>query len=252
MALRILGLEARRRTDGGRSTDVDLASLLSHELRTPLGHIRAFASTLLQPDVRWDETTRQEYVRDIEQEAIRLERLIDDVLDISRIQAGLADPLVRPVAVDAVISAAAKSMHGPLEGRELLIDLAPDLPPALLDLPLMARVLCNLLDNASKYSPAGTPIRVSASRHAGEVWIAVEDHGPGIPRDEAGRIFEKFVRLHAPGAPPVPGTGLGLAICRGIVEAHGGRIWAEDRRGGGARLVVALRAADGGRGHASP
>lgn len=220
---------------------VNLVSLVSHELRTPLGHIRGFASTLLQRDVQWDRETRQEFLRDIEREVERLDKLITDLLDMSRMQAGLPDSLERrPVAIPALVAAALERVGSLVADREVAVDAPENLPEVPVDAGAMSRVLANLIENAAKYSPAGSPIRVSAARAGDEVRIRVEDSGPGIPPADLERVFEKFVRLESPGAVRAPGVGLGLAICRGIVNAHGGVIWAENRDGGGARFVVSL------------
>lgn len=218
-----------------------LISLVSHELRTPLGHIRGFAGTLLQEDVEWDEATRREFLRDIEREVERLDRMIEDLLDTSRMQAGALVSTERClVAPVDLIAAGLERVRGLLAGREIVVDVPADLPELAVDPPALARVVSNLAENAAKYSPTGAPIRVSARRDGERVTLAVEDSGPGIPPDDLERVFEKFVRVQRPGLPPVPGAGLGLAICRGIVAAHGGAIRAEGREGGGARFVVSL------------
>ena len=218
-----------------------LISLVSHELRTPLGHIRGFTGTLLQDDVEWDAETRREFLQDIEREVDRLDRLITDLLDMSRLQAGALDAAERRATQpSALVATALERVRGLLSGREVEVTCASDLPEVAADLDAMARVLANLLENAAKYSPAVSPIRVSACRDERVVRFCVEDRGPGIPPRDLERIFEKFVRLQRPGVPRLPGVGLGLAICRGIVAAHGGSIWAENREGGGARFVVAV------------
>lgn len=219
---------------------VSLVSLVSHELRTPLGHIRGFASTLLQRDVEWDPETREDFLRDIEREVGRLDRLIIDLLDMSRMQAGLLDAFERrPVPPAALVASALERVHELLAGREVAIDVATDVPELEADASAMTRVIANLLENAAKYSPPASPVRVAAVRAGDDLRLMVEDRGPGIPPTERERVFEKFARLPRPGA-GVPGVGLGLAICRSAVAAHGGKIWVEDREGGGARFVVSL------------
>ncbi len=219
----------------------DLISLVSHELRTPLGHIRGFASSLLQRDVEWDAATREEFLRDIEREAERLDRLITGLLDMSRMQAGLRDVSERrPTPPWALVALALEHVGKLLDGREVVVDVPADLPEIDVDASSMDRVMVDLLENALKYSPAGTPIRVGAARVGDSVSFAVEDRGPGIPPGERERIFEPFVRLSAATGVAVPGVGLGLAICQSAVAAHGGTIQVEDREGGGARFVVSL------------
>ncbi len=218
-----------------------LISLVSHELRTPLGHIRGFTSSLLQSDIEWDTVTRKDFLRDIEREVERLDRLIVGLLDMSRMQAGLLDVSERlPVAPSALVTTALDRVRAMLGGRDVVVDIGADLPEVELDASAMDRVIVNLLENAAKYSAPGTPIRVSAARTADTVSIAVEDRGPGIPPAERERVFEPFVRLQPAATAGVPGVGLGLAICRSAVTAHGGRIRVEERKGGGARFVVSL------------
>lgn len=220
---------------------VNLISLVSHELRTPLGHIRGFTSTLLQEDVEWDQPMRTEFLRDIEREVGRLDRLITDLLDMSRMQAGALVSAERcPSAPIELVTAGLEPVRGLLRGRDVAVDVPPDLPAIEVDAPALSRVISNLVENAAKYSPAGSAVTIRARRRADRLTIAVEDRGPGIPSAEHERVFEKFVRVAHPGLPPVPGAGLGLAICRGIVAAHGGTVRAEDREGGGSRLVVSL------------
>jgi len=224
---------------------VNLVSLVSHELRTPLGHIRGFASTLLQRDLEWDPRTREEFLRDIEREVERLDKLITDLLDMSRMQAGLLDAFERrPVPPAALVSTALERVRELLADREVVVDVPTNLPDVEADASAMTRVIANLLENAAKYSPPGSAVHVGATRADDDLRLTVEDRGPGIPPEERERVFEKFVRLPRAGA-GVPGVGLGLAICRSAVAAHGGKIWAEDHEGGGARFVVSLPLAPG-------
>lgn len=220
---------------------VNLVSLVSHELRTPLGHIRGFTSSLLQEDVEWDDETREEFLRDIEREAARLDRLISDLLDMSQMQAGALVSAERCLTAPIdLVSAGLDRVSSLLAGRDVAIHVAVDLPEVAVDAAAMARVISNLVENAAKYSPPGSRIDLSARREGDRLVIAIEDRGPGIREDDRERIFEKFVRVRPAGLPPVPGVGLGLAICRGIVAAHGGAIRAEAREGGGAQLVITL------------
>lgn len=219
----------------------NLVSLVSHELRTPLGHIRGFTSSLLQGDIEWDAATREEFLRSTLHEVERLDRIIVGLLDMSRMQAGLLDASERrPMAPSALVATALEHVRGMLDARDVVVDVAADVPDVEVDASAMDRVIVNLLENAAKYSPPGSPIRVSATRARDAVRLAVEDRGPGIPPAEAGRIFEPFVRLQPSASAGVPGVGLGLAICRSAVTAHGGRIGVEDREGGGSRFVVSL------------
>ncbi|HET8630029.1 MAG TPA: ATP-binding protein [Thermomicrobiales bacterium] len=222
---------------GDELKDALLASV-SHDLRTPLAAIRAAAGSLLQEDIEWDPETRREFAATIDEEAARLNRLVGALLDMSRLEAGALrartglyplDDLVRPVVARLAPRAA---------DRPIAVDLPADLPPVPLDPVQIDQVLTNLLENALKYSPAGTPIAVTATREGGAMVVRVADRGPGIPRHERAHVFDKFYRLRA--AAPGAGSGLGLAIARGLVEAHGGHIWVEDTPGGGATFAFAL------------
>jgi PAS domain S-box-containing protein len=244
VALAIDNAELYRAAQRAVGVRDEILAATSHELRTPLGHIKGFVSTLRQTDVDWDEATRRDFLAEIEREADRLARLVDDLLDMSRIESGGLDRSqrapVRPVALVAGALARAPDLAA---AHRLEVVVPDDLPPVEVDAAQLERVLVNLLENAAKYSPVGTPIRVSGVGVDGEVRLAVEDEGLGIPPEHLERVFERFYRITGAGLPAQPGTGLGLAISRGIVRAHGGRVWAENRPEGGARFVVALPAA---------
>jgi PAS domain S-box-containing protein len=219
----------------------ELLAATSHELRTPLAHIKGFTSTLRQPDVEWDEATRQDFLAEIEHEADRLNVLIGDLLTMSRLESGGPELHQRvAVAPGALASAAVGRVRGLLGDAQLQVDVAPDLPPVVVDAAQLEQVVANLVENAAKYGSSNPHIRVAAVRVEGELELAVEDDGPGLPEEDLERVFNKFFRARSSDQSGVPGTGLGLAICRAIVEAHGGRIWAENRPSGGARLVVRL------------
>lgn len=227
---------AARRAVSAR--DEFLASA-SHELRTPLSHIKGFVSTLRQTDVTWDEETRQELLADAEREADRLAGLIRDVLDMTRLQSGGADEGERAeLQPTDLIAGGLDRVRGLLGDRPVTVAASPALPPVVGDSAQLERVVANLVENAVKFSPPGTPIALSCVSVDRAVELRVDDAGPGIPPDKLELIFERFYRLRS-SSTPIPGTGLGLAICRRIVDAHGGRIWAENRECG-ARFVVRL------------
>lgn len=218
----------------------DFLASASHELRTPLGHIKGFVSTLRQSDVDWDEGTRRDFLGEIERESDRLSEMITNLLDMSRIESGGLDPVERsPAPLGTLVSRGVARVRGLLDGRPVLVDMAAQLPPVPVDDAQIERVVANLVENAARYSPAGSPIHISAMRVGGEVELKVEDEGSGISACEQERVFEKFYRGMDHGS-GVGGTGLGLAICRGIVEAHGGSIRATNRPDGGACLTVRL------------
>jgi K+-sensing histidine kinase KdpD len=227
---------AARRAVSAR--DEFLASA-SHELRTPLSHIKGFVSTLRQTDVEWDEETRQELLADAERETDRLANLIRDVLDMTRLQSGGADEGERAELRAAdIVAGGLDRVRGLLSDRNVTINVPEMLPPIQGDSAQLERVIVNLVENAVKFSPPGTTIDVSGVLVDGAVELRIDDRGPGIPNDQLELIFERFYRVRSHST-PIPGTGLGLAICRRIVDAHGGRIWAENREHG-ARLVVRL------------
>ena len=219
----------------------DLLAAAAHELRLPLSHIKGFVSSLRRQDVDWDEETREEFLAEIEAETDRLTELLETLLDVprgARMPArGATLARGRP---SAVVKGALHRVRGLLEGRQILQEVAPDLPVLRMDASAMERVLANLLQNAIKYSPPFTPVRLSAHVNANnELEFRVEDEGPGIPIERRQRIFEPFYRNRTQ-LEQVPGHGLGLAICKYIVREHGGRIDVTDRPGGGACFSVRL------------
>ncbi len=221
-----------------------LISSVSHDLRTPLASIRAAAGSLLQEDIEWDPETRREFAAAIDEEAARLNRLVGAMLDMSRIEAGALRARKELYPLDALIRTAIARLT-PLAGdRPVVLDLAADLPPIPLDPVQIDQVLTNLLENAFKYSPAGTPLTIAVALRAvpdgkdDAVQVSVTDRGPGIAPVERERVFDKFYRLGKHEG--VQGSGLGLAITRGLIEAHGGRIWVEEGVGGGTRFVFSL------------
>jgi two-component system sensor histidine kinase KdpD len=212
-----------------------LLSSVSHDLRTPLAVVTGAASTLLEDTV--GAATRRELTETILQEAQRLNRLVRNLLDMTRLEAGALRVNKEWQPLEEVVGSALNRMDEALAGRQLAIDLARDLPLVPLDAVLIEQVLVNLLENAVKYTPPGSPIEIRASIRPGGVEVVVADRGPGIPSGEEQRIFEKFQRAHgAPGG----GVGLGLAICLGIVMAHGGQLFARNREGGGAEFRFQL------------
>jgi two-component system sensor histidine kinase KdpD len=215
-----------------------LLSSVSHDLRTPLGVITGATSTLLQDEATLDADTRRELVTTAHEEAEHLNRLVRNLLDMTRLASGAVRPNKAWHPLDEVVGVALHRLESRLEGRRVDVKLDPDLPPALLDDLLIGQVLINLLENAIKYTPRDTPIEIVLQRRADEVEIEVDDRGPGVPPAERDHIFEKFYRLKR--EPSDGGAGLGLAICRGFVEAHGGRMWVEDRSGGGSRFRLTL------------
>jgi two-component system sensor histidine kinase KdpD len=214
----------------------NLLSSVSHDLRTPLATITGAATTLLQKDARFGASDRQELVQTICEEADHLNHIIRNVLDMTRIEAGAIAVKKEWQPIEEIVGAVLNRLSDRLKDRPFKTELPEDLPLVSFDPLLIEQVLTNLLDNAIKYTPEGTPLELSAALKDRSVVLEVADRGPGIPAGEEDRIFEKFVRGSASGG----GIGLGLTICRAIVQAHGGRIWAENRPGGGALFRFTL------------
>jgi two-component system sensor histidine kinase KdpD len=213
-----------------------LLAAVSHDLRTPLASIKASVSSLRQTDVTWSEEDEADLLATIEQNADRLDALIGNLLDMSRLHTGSLQPFLRPTAIDEVAPVAAVGLDDSLR-LELAV---PDgFPLVLADPGLLERVLANLFSNALRFSPAGRPPELHASLSEGTVCLEVVDHGPGVPDEQKGRIFEPFERA----GDRHPGVGLGLTVARGFAEAMGGRIAALDTPGGGLTIRVVLPAA---------
>lgn len=209
-----------------------LLSMVSHELRTPLAAIKATASGLRQQAAVWNEDARDEAIRAIDVEADRLAALVGNLLDLSRLEAGAWRPSKDWCDLSEIISTALDRLPDEQAAR-VDVSLPDDLPLLRADYTQIALVLTNLLENAVKYTPPGSPIQLVAAALPGSpgeaadsVRLAVRDRGPGIAPDEAVRLFERFYRGRAHQGSAVHGTGLGLALCRAVVQAHGGRIWA--------------------------
>lgn len=215
-----------------------LLNSISHDLRTPLASITGALSSLRDDAAYLDEAARALLVNTAWEQADRLDDFVGNLLDITRLEAGVRK--VRPELCDAqdLVGVALERLGDRLEGRDLVLEVPDALPPVPMDLPLMVQALVNLLDNALKYSPPDRPITVRAEAAAPELRVTVVDEGPGIPEEDAGRIFDKFYRVQR--SAEVTGTGLGLPISKGIVEAHGGRIWAANQPGGGAAFTIVL------------
>jgi two-component system sensor histidine kinase KdpD len=214
-----------------------LLNSISHDLRTPLVSITG-ALSALESDDTLDISARQSLVVTAREEADRLNRLVGNLLDMTRLESGALQVKREPCDVQDLIGAALGQMEDRLVQRQIRVDVMPDIPLVDLDFVLIVHVLMNLLDNALKYSPDNSPLDIRAGLHFGEIQVAVMDRGVGIPPEDLSRVFDKFFRVQRPGH--VTGTGLGLAISKGIIEAHGGRIWASEREGGGTVITFAL------------
>ncbi|MEU8566887.1 sensor histidine kinase KdpD [Streptomyces pathocidini] len=230
--------QARALAEGNRIRTALLAAV-SHDLRTPLASIKAAVTSLRSDDVAWSEADEAELLAGIEEGADRLDHLVGNLLDMSRLQTGTVTPLIREADLDEVVPMA---LGGVPEGS-VVLDVPEDLPMVDIDKGLLERGVANLVENAVKYSPEGELVLVSASALGSRVEVRVVDRGPGVPDSDKDRIFEPFQRYGD--APRGAGVGLGLAVARGFAEAMGGTLTAEDTPGGGMTMVLTLRCAGG-------
>src|ERR1700730_2289441 len=227
-----LEAEALRRSDAVKTA---VLRAVSHDLRTPLMAILTSASALAREDLELDRADRGELTATIVAEAGRLDRLVGNLLDLSRLQAGAAQPEAALCLVDDLVVRTLDELGE--AGQRIEISLPEETPAVRADAQQIQRVLVNLIDNARKYSAASEPVRVQVTATSAEALVRVVDHGPGIAPAERERIFEPFQRGSGGG---VGGAGLGLAIARGFAEANNGRVWVESRLGQGAAFVLAL------------
>jgi K+-sensing histidine kinase KdpD len=243
--------EALRRSERLKSALLDA---VTHDIRTPLTSIKASVTTLLdelrargEDAAKLDAEGRREMLEVIDEEADRLNRFVEGLVELARIEAGQLELRRRWGTVDEIVMTALERAE-PLTRRHAVeVSIEKDLPVVRVDAKAVAEVLYTLLDNAAKYSPTGTRIKVSASQADEMMRLTVEDQGPGVPTELRERVFDKFFRAMRDGdmgAQP-SGTGMGLAIARGIVEAHGGRIWVDDAGGRrGTRVALTLPVGD--------
>jgi two-component system sensor histidine kinase KdpD len=215
-----------------------LLSSISHDLRTPLATIVGSASTLAETGDKLQAEDRAELSRAIYDEARRMSNLVNNILDMARLDAGMTSLNRQWNSLEEIVGTVLARLAKPLQGRPLAVSLPPELPLLYVDAVMVEQVLVNLLENAARYTPAGSALEISAEAEADAVRIAVADHGPGFPPGQEHALFDKFYRVQHEGAQS--GVGLGLAICKAIVEAHGGGIYAKNRAGGGAVFAFFL------------
>jgi two-component system sensor histidine kinase KdpD len=223
----------RARAEELRST---LLSAVSHDLRTPLASITGSA-TVLRDDPGVDERTRGELLEAVVEQAARLERLVSNLLDMTRLDSGGSPPKREWVPLEEVIGSVLVRPELRMEERPVTVEIGPEVPLLHVDPVLLGQVLVNILENVNKYTPARSPVEIEAQRGEAQVWIEVRDRGPGLPPGSELQVFEKFFRAAQAGG---SGAGLGLAICKGMIEAHGGRISAANRSTGGAAFRIVL------------
>ncbi len=223
----------------------ELLANVSHELRTPLAAIKGFASSLLQTDVTFDEPIWRDFLQTIDNEADRLNTLIEGLLMMSRLEARALEVRKQPNSLAKVIDSLKGRLTSITLRHRLQINIPPGLPRVQIDEGRIGEVLTNLVENAVKYSPKGTTITIEAYHDDGEVIVSVSDEGVGIPPELHQKVFERFYQANSPAVGHKPGAGLGLCICRGIVEAHGGGIWLESEPGRGTKFSFSIPTSEG-------
>jgi signal transduction histidine kinase len=214
----------------------DFVSTISHELRTPLGFIKGYSTSLLRDDTVWDQATQREFLNIIDEEADRLTRLIEDMLESARLQSKTLQFKFSPVRIDALVRDVAMRINVHHPSLKVIFDLQP-LPPIRGDGTRLSQVFENLFSNAIKYAP-NSEITIAMRASPENIRITFTDKGEGISEDYLPFIFERFYRV--PGERTVTGTGLGLYICRQIIMAHHGNIWVESALGKGATFIIEL------------
>jgi two-component system sensor histidine kinase KdpD len=234
--------EAARASALAQSDELKSALLaaVSHDLRTPLATIKASTTALLDPAVDWNRTEREEFLRAIDEETDRLTQMVGNLLDLSRIEGGILRPNKEWYDLSEVVQDVAGRMaaRARQSGHVVATEIPPELPLVHFDYIEITQVLVNLVENALKYTPPGTTVTLAARQVPGAIELAVRDNGKGIAPADVPHLFDKFFRADRSGR--VPGTGIGLAIVKGVVEAHGGRIWVESRVGAGTTFFFTL------------
>lgn len=240
--LRLLEVEAESRHEAERANEIktEFLAMISHELRTPLTSIVGFTTTLLAEDVSWEPEEQNDFIQTIQQEANRLQELIDHLLDLSRMEAGMLPITQGSYSLQGIIQDALPQLHTLTDGKVLTMHLPANLPLVNVDAKRIAQILVNLVRNAATYSPPGSEISIGAMTHGEFVQITVSDQGPGIAPSEHKKVFKAFQRGKNIEHGPSQGAGLGLAICKGLVEAHGGRIWIKKKALPGAIICFTL------------
>ena len=240
--LQLLEIEAESRHEAEHANEIKtrFLAMISHELRTPLTSIKGFTTTLLAEDVTWEAEEQRDFIQTIEQEANRLQELIDHLLDLSRLEAGMLPIELKPHSLQEIIVDVLPQFKVMTQKHALSLRLPANLPTIFVDPKRIAQVLVNLVHNAVMYTPDGTEIILTASTRGQFLQISVIDRGPGIPPAERKRVFQAFRRgIHEEDGNG-KGAGLGLAICKGLVEAHGGRIWIKKQTAPGTTISFTI------------
>ncbi len=232
--------QARQKAEQDNELRLKALAIVSHELRTPLTSIKGFATTLLADDVVWDEDKQRDFILTINEEADKLSDLIEQLLELSKMDAGVFKITPTRQQPSEVITAALMHLQTLAAEHQLIINIPDTLPEVLADTQRVGQVLENLVENATKYAPKGTAIKVSAQALDDEVKISISDQGPGIPSGEREKIFQAFYRTEGTTTLKAKGAGLGLTICQRIVEAQGGHIWVDGKMRSGTTISFTL------------
>lgn len=240
--LKLLDVEEKSRQIAEHANEIktEFLAMISHELRTPLTSIIGFTTTLLAENITWNQNEQRDFIQTIYQEASRLQELIDQLLDLSRLDVGLLPIKLRPESLDKILQDASPQLQILSEKHQLTITLPDQLPKVNVDPRRIVQVLVNLVKNASTYAPEGTEINITAKVRTGFIQINVKDEGPGIPLTDRKIIFKAFMRGKGNENGFPKGAGLGLAICKGLVDAHGGRIWVRNTKSPGTSIAFTV------------
>jgi PAS domain S-box-containing protein len=230
-------MEALKRANQAKS---ELLANVSHELRTPLASVKGYIETLIEPDVKWSKKQQLEFLQLANKEADRLTFLIRDLLDMSRLDSGMLTLDKRFYPVREILDSASGVLASITANHKLKIVSLADLPPVQVDKIRIAQVISNLVDNAAKFSEQGSQIVISTGLKDGEIIFSVEDSGIGMPPEVVEKLFDRFYQSYRVVSGKTRGTGLGLSICKGIVEAHGGKIWVESQPGKGSKISFSI------------
>ncbi|MDD5039291.1 MAG: PAS domain S-box protein, partial [Dehalococcoidales bacterium] len=215
-------------------------SNVSHELRTPLASITGFTSTLLRTDTKWSEEQQRDFLETMKQEANRLTKLVNDLLDVSRLDAGGMKLEKKNLNITEVIGSIRERLDGITKEHQLKLEIPTDLPKILGDEMRIGQIVSNLVENATKFAPKGSEITIEAKVADDKVVVTVADHGIGISAKDIKKLFDRFYQSDNVVSGQKKGTGLGLAICKGIIESHDGKIWIESKIGKGSRFSFSL------------
>ncbi|MFO8101887.1 MAG: ATP-binding protein [Dehalococcoidia bacterium] len=217
-----------------------LLASVSHELRTPLTSIKGLASTLVQPDVRWDEKTQRDFLNTINQEADVLTHLVNDLVQMAQLETGIVKIRKTECSLPMTVNNVREQLNHITRNHNFQKNIPADIPLIHADEIRIGEVITNLVSNAAAYSNKKTSIKLDAFNHNGKVTITVTDEGTGIPPEHLDKVFDRFYRLESGVASRKGGLGLGLSICKGIIEAHGGSVWVESEVGKGSKFTFSL------------